>query len=43
MVANGMMEGGTVSVTMKGTEPHFEVKKGQARRVTKKEREALGV
>ena len=31
MVGQGVMEGGTVTVTMKGTEPHFEVKKNVSR------------
>lgn len=32
MIGQGVMEGGSVLVTMKGTEPHFEVKKAPARR-----------
>jgi ATP-dependent Clp protease ATP-binding subunit ClpB len=31
MVGQGVMEGGSVTVTMKGTEPHFEVKKNVSR------------
>src|SRR6185369_9836090 len=31
MVGQGVMEGGTINVTMKGTEPHFEVKKSVSR------------
>lgn len=32
MVSQGIMEGGTVNVSMKGEEPHFEVKKTVARK-----------
>ncbi len=35
MVSQGVMEGGSVSVTMKGTEPHFEVKKAPVKRARK--------
>ena len=35
MVGQGIMEGGTVSVTMKGGEPQFEVKKKPAGRARK--------
>ncbi|MCX6786483.1 MAG: AAA family ATPase [Candidatus Kaiserbacteria bacterium] len=37
MVAQGVMEGGTVTISIKNNEPHFEVKKKMVRRNTKKE------
>lgn len=36
MVSQGVMEGGTINVTLKNGEPHFEVKRAPARRVSKK-------
>lgn len=35
MISQGIMEGGTVTVSMKGDEPHFEVKKRPAARTRK--------
>ncbi|MGE5541386.1 MAG: ATP-dependent Clp protease ATP-binding subunit [Bacillota bacterium] len=36
MVGQGIMEGGTVNVTMKNGEPHFDVKKAPSRRASTK-------
>jgi ATP-dependent Clp protease ATP-binding subunit ClpA len=39
MVSQGIMEGGTVNVSMKGDAPHFELKKAPAKRARKERKE----
>jgi ATP-dependent Clp protease ATP-binding subunit ClpC len=41
MVEQGVMEGGTITVSLKGGEPHFEVKKRATRASAKKEKEVV--